>query len=41
MNPKTYTTVEIRKPKTLSVDTPMVKTVKLDGYLFLVPEKII
>jgi len=40
MNPKTYTTVEIRKPKTASVDTPMVKTVKLDGYLFLVPEKI-
>jgi len=39
MNPKTYTTVEIRKPKTASVDTPMVKTVKLDGYLFLVPEK--
>jgi nonsense-mediated mRNA decay protein 3 len=40
MDPKTYTTVEIRKPKTASVDTPMVKTVKLDGYLFLFPEKI-
>ena len=39
MDPKTYSTVEIRKPKTASVDTPMVKTVKLDGYLFLVPEK--
>jgi nonsense-mediated mRNA decay protein 3 len=39
MDPKTYTTVEIRKPKTASVDTTMVKTVKLDGYLFLVPEK--
>ncbi|MBE3121183.1 MAG: hypothetical protein IMZ53_13815 [Thermoplasmata archaeon] len=40
MDPKTYATVEIRKPKTASVDTAMVKTVKLDGYLFLVPEKI-
>ena len=40
MDPKTYTTVEIRKPKTASVDTAMVKTVKLDGYLFLVPEKL-
>jgi nonsense-mediated mRNA decay protein 3 len=39
MDPKTYTTVEIRKPKTISIDTPMVKTVRLDGYLFLVPEK--
>jgi len=39
MDPKTYTTVEIRKPKTASVDTASVKTVKLDGYLFLVPEK--
>jgi nonsense-mediated mRNA decay protein 3 len=37
MNPKTYSTVEIRKPKPLSVDTPMVKTVTLDGHLFLVP----
>jgi nonsense-mediated mRNA decay protein 3 len=41
MDPKTYSTVEIRKPKTASVDTPMVKTVKLDGYLFLFPEKTI
>jgi nonsense-mediated mRNA decay protein 3 len=40
MDPKTYITVEIRKPKTTTVDTSMVKTVKLDGYLFLVPEKI-
>jgi nonsense-mediated mRNA decay protein 3 len=39
MNPKTYTTVEIRRPKTATVDTPMVKTVKLDDNLFLVPEK--
>lgn len=39
MDPKTYTIVEIQKPKTASVDTAMVKTVKLDGYLFLVPEK--
>jgi nonsense-mediated mRNA decay protein 3 len=37
MDSKTYTTVELRKPKTLSVDTTMVKTVKLDGSLFLVP----
>jgi nonsense-mediated mRNA decay protein 3 len=39
MDPKTYTTVEIRKPKIASVDTVMIKTVKLDSYLFLVPEK--
>jgi nonsense-mediated mRNA decay protein 3 len=37
MDPKTYTTVEIRKPKTTSVETAMVKTVKLDDSLFLVP----
>jgi NMD protein affecting ribosome stability and mRNA decay len=37
MDSKTYTTVELRKPKTLSVDTTMVKTVKLDDSLFLVP----
>ena len=41
MDPKTYTTIEIRKSKTVLFDTPMVKTVKLDGYLFLVPEKTI
>jgi nonsense-mediated mRNA decay protein 3 len=40
MDPKTYATVEIQKPKTASIDTTMAKTVKLDGYLFLVPEKI-
>jgi nonsense-mediated mRNA decay protein 3 len=40
MDPKTYMTVEIRKPKTVSVDTPMVKIVKLEDSLFLVPEKI-
>jgi nonsense-mediated mRNA decay protein 3 len=39
MDPKTYVTVEIQKPKTASVDTTMAKTVKLDEYLFLVPEK--
>jgi hypothetical protein len=38
MDPKTYATVEIRKPKTTAFDTSMIKTVKLDGYLFLVPE---
>lgn len=37
MDPKTYSTVEIRKPKTASIDTPMVKTVKLDDSMFLVP----
>jgi nonsense-mediated mRNA decay protein 3 len=37
MDPKTYSTVEIQKPKMVSIDTSMVKTVKLDGYLFLVP----
>jgi len=37
MNPKTYSTVEIQKPKMISIDTSMVKTVKLDDYLFLVP----
>ncbi len=37
MDQKTYTIVEIRTPKTASVNTPMVKTVKLDGNLFLVP----
>jgi nonsense-mediated mRNA decay protein 3 len=40
MDPKTYATVDIQKPKTASIDTTMVKTVKLDEYLFLVPEKI-
>ncbi len=37
MNPRTYSTVEIQKPKMVSIDTSMVNTVKLDGYLFLVP----
>ena len=37
MDPKTYSTVEIQKPTLASVDTPMVNTVKLDGYLFLTP----
>ena len=37
MNPKTYSTIEIRKPTMELIDTPMVNTVKLDGYLFLVP----
>jgi len=37
MNPKTYTTIEIRKPKAFSVDTTMVKTVTLDDTIFLVP----
>jgi nonsense-mediated mRNA decay protein 3 len=40
MDPKTYVTVEIHKPKQISFDTTMVKTVKLEGTLFLFPEKI-
>ncbi len=37
MDSKTYTMVEIQKPKTITIDTPTVPIVKLDGYLFLVP----
>jgi nonsense-mediated mRNA decay protein 3 len=39
MDPKTYATIEIRKPKTMSVESPMIKTVKLEGQVFLFPEK--
>jgi nonsense-mediated mRNA decay protein 3 len=39
MNPITYAMIEIRKPKTMSVTTAMVKTVKLNGQIFLFPEK--
>jgi nonsense-mediated mRNA decay protein 3 len=38
MDPKTYLTIEIRKPKPVSVVTQMIKTVKLDDQLFLIPE---
>lgn len=37
MDPKTYATVEIRKPKTMSVVNQTVNTVKLKDCLFLVP----
>jgi len=37
MNPKTYTTVEVQKPKSMTITSETVKTVKLDGYLFLLP----
>jgi nonsense-mediated mRNA decay protein 3 len=37
MDPKTYSTVEIQKPKLVTIESPMVNTVKLDGCLFLVP----
>jgi nonsense-mediated mRNA decay protein 3 len=37
MDPKTYATIEIQKPKIISFDTAMIKTVKLDDYIFLVP----
>ncbi len=38
MDPKIYTTVEIRKPTSTPVNTQIVKTVRLDDFLFLVPE---
>lgn len=38
MDPKTYHTVEIKKPNDISIAAPMIKTVKLDDFLFLVPE---
>jgi nonsense-mediated mRNA decay protein 3 len=37
MDPKTYSTVDIQKPKPITIESSMVNTVKLDGYLFLVP----
>lgn len=37
MDPKTYSTVEIQKPPSVPIDTPMVSAVKLDEYFFLVP----
>ena len=37
MDPKTYMTVEIHKPEPISIEPPLVKTVKLDDYLFLLP----
>jgi nonsense-mediated mRNA decay protein 3 len=37
MDPKTYATIEIRKPKGVPITTPMVNTVKLEGTVFLVP----
>jgi nonsense-mediated mRNA decay protein 3 len=39
MDAKTYTMIEIPKPSTASIQTPTVKTVKLDGSVFLYPEK--
>jgi nonsense-mediated mRNA decay protein 3 len=38
MDTKTYTTVEIPRPPTASIHTATVKTVKLEGSLFLYPE---
>jgi len=38
MDAKTYTMVDIPKPPTADVKTPTVKTVKLEGSLFLYPE---
>jgi nonsense-mediated mRNA decay protein 3 len=37
MDPKTYATIELQKPVSGSIDSSMVHTVKLNGYLFLVP----
>ncbi|MFW6120527.1 MAG: 60S ribosomal export protein NMD3 [Petrotogales bacterium] len=39
MDPKTYKTFEVRKPKTLSIDSNTVQIVKLEDKLFLFPEK--
>ncbi len=38
MDPKTYTTVEIRKPKQVTITTQMAKTVRLGDSLFLILE---
>jgi nonsense-mediated mRNA decay protein 3 len=37
MDPKTYKTLDIRKPKILSVESQTTKTVKLEGQIFLFP----
>ncbi len=37
MDPKSYFTVEIQKPTVVTIEASMVSTVKLDGYLFLIP----
>jgi nonsense-mediated mRNA decay protein 3 len=37
MDPKTYETLEVRKPTSFSTDAEMVRTVKLNGQVFLLP----
>jgi NMD protein affecting ribosome stability and mRNA decay len=37
MDSKTYETLDVRKPRSLTVDSQMIKTVKLDGQVFLFP----
>jgi len=37
MDPITYATIEIRKPRVMTVESSMVKTVKLDDQVFLFP----
>jgi nonsense-mediated mRNA decay protein 3 len=37
MDPKTYETLDVRKPKSFTADSEMAKTVKLDGQIFLLP----
>ncbi len=37
MDPKTYITVEVQKPKPMTFKPSPLKTVKLDGYLFILP----
>ena len=37
MNPKTYETLEVRKPTSFSTDAETIRTVKLDGQVFLLP----
>jgi 60S ribosomal export protein NMD3 len=37
MDPKTYETLDVRKPKSFTADSEMVDTVKLEGQVFLLP----
>ena len=40
MDPKTYETRDVRKPKLLTIDSQMIQTVKLEGQVFLYPTSI-
>jgi len=39
MDPKTYKTLEVRKPKNISYDLKKVKILKIDDEIFLLPDK--